>query len=69
MNILFDSEKKAADFINNNYNDFESWWNKILKKRKFKIIKKRLFPIEEFNNSKFVNNFTQKLVEGDVKIP
>ena len=68
LNILFDSEKKAADFINNNYNDFESWWNKILKKRKFKIIKKRLFPIEEFNNSKFVNNFTQKLVEGDVKI-
>lgn len=68
LNILFDSEKKAADFINNNYNDFESWWNKILKKRKFKIIKKRLFPIEEFNNSKFVNNFYQKLVEGDVKI-
>jgi len=51
LNILFDSEKKAADFINNNYNDFESWWNKVLKNRKFKIIKKRLFPIEEFNNS------------------
>jgi len=66
LNILFDSEKKAADFINNNYNDLDSWWSKIIKKKKFKIVKKRLFPIKEFNNSKFVNNFRQKIVRGDI---
>ena len=70
LNILFDSEKKAADFINNNYNNFDSWWDKILKNRKFKTVKKRLFPIEEFNNSKFINNFTQqlRLGKGNIKI-
>ena len=68
LNILFDSEKKAADFINKNYNDIDSWWNKIIKKKKFKIIKKSLFSIKEFNNSKFVNSFAQQLAKGDNKI-
>ena len=68
LNILFDSEKKAADFINKNYNDIDSWWNKIIKKKKFKIIKKSLFSLKEFNNSKFVNSFAQQLAKGDNKI-
>ena len=68
LNILFDSEKKAADFINKNYNDIDSWWNKIIKKKKFKIIKKSLFSIKEFNSSKFINSFAQQLAKGDNKI-
>lgn len=64
LNILFDTEKKAADFINNNYKDLDTWWGKIVKNKKYKIIKKKLFPIKRFNSSKFVNIFRKQLAEG-----
>lgn len=55
LNILFSSEKKAADFINKNYYDIENWWAKIIKKKKFKLVRDKLFPIKEFNHLKFTN--------------
>ena len=43
LNIIFDNPRKAANFINKNYNDIEVWWKKIIKTRDYKNFKKTLF--------------------------
>ena len=62
LNILFDSEKKAADFINKNYYNIEKWWAKTIKKKEFKLLKNKLFPIKEFNYLKFTNIFLKNKI-------
>ena len=55
LNILFNCEKKAAIFINSNYDNIDIWWDKIIKDRKFIKIRKQLFPLTKFDKKKFVN--------------
>jgi putative transferase (TIGR04331 family) len=56
LGILFKSETKAAQFINSNYQNIDLWWKKIIKKKKFRQIKKKLYPKEKFDYQKLFYN-------------
>jgi putative transferase (TIGR04331 family) len=55
LGILFTSEKRAAQFLNFNYQNIESWWKKITEKKQFIQIKKKLFPIKKFDQLKLID--------------
>lgn len=55
LGILFTSEKRAAQFLNFNYQNIESWWKKTTEKKQFIQIKKKLFPIKKFDQLKLID--------------
>ena len=52
IGVLFKSEIQAAQFINSNYQNIDLWWKKIIKKKQFRQIKKKLYPKEKFDYQK-----------------
>jgi putative transferase (TIGR04331 family) len=43
LKIIFNDPKKAAIFLNKNYNNVDAWWKKIIKTKEYKNFKKTLF--------------------------
>ena len=56
INILFEDPIAAGKFLNQNYKDLNSWWNKVIKSQVYLSLKKELLP----SNS---NKDLKKLIE------
>ncbi len=44
IKILFEDPIKAAEFLNQNFEDLNSWWNKVIKSQIYISLKKELLP-------------------------
>ncbi len=44
INILFNSPKKASDFLNRNFKNLSYWWNNVKKSKIYFSLKKELLP-------------------------
>ncbi len=52
LNIFFSNSYDAAKFINKNFNDIDSWWKIVKRKKEFKNFKKKLVVINKLEDTK-----------------